>query len=116
MGVRPPASEAGASDQIPPRPHTASRPTTPGRVVTWEDSNEVVPDPLSPSLPPFERRARKRGGAYTAPRAKSEMSCGVAVSKPTTSSIPWSAGSATEKPFDTMPTATSRASIPDARR
>ena len=51
-----------------------------------------------------------------APRAKSEISCGVAVSKPTTSSIPGSAGSAIEKPFETMPTTTSRASMPDARR
>jgi hypothetical protein len=51
-----------------------------------------------------------------APRAKSEMSCGVAVSKPTTSSIPRSFGSAIEKPFETMPTTTSRASIPDAWR
>jgi hypothetical protein len=44
------------------------------------------------------------------------MSCGVAVSKPTTSSIPGSAGSAIEKPFETMPTTTSRASMPDAWR
>jgi hypothetical protein len=51
-----------------------------------------------------------------APRAKSEMSCGVAVSKPTTSSIPGSFGSAIEKPFETMPTTTSRASMPDAWR
>src|SRR6058998_1805510 len=51
-----------------------------------------------------------------APRAKSEMSCGVAVSKPTTSSIPWSDGSAIEKPFETMPTTTSRASMPEAWR
>jgi hypothetical protein len=51
-----------------------------------------------------------------APRAKSEMSCGVAVSKPTTSSIPGSAGSAIEKPFETIPTTTSRASMPDVRR
>jgi hypothetical protein len=57
-------------------------------------------------------------GALTqrAPRAKSEISCAVAVSKPTTSSIPGSAGSAIEKPFETMPTTTSRASMPDARR
>jgi hypothetical protein len=51
-----------------------------------------------------------------APRAKSEISCGVAVSKPTTSSIPGSAGSAIEKPFETIPTTTSRASMPDASR
>ena len=51
-----------------------------------------------------------------APRAKSEISCGVAVSKPTTSSIPGSFGSAIEKPFETMPTTTSRASMPDAWR
>jgi hypothetical protein len=51
-----------------------------------------------------------------APRAKSEMSCGVAVSKPTTSSIPGSFGSAIEKPFATMPTTTSCASMPEAWR
>jgi hypothetical protein len=51
-----------------------------------------------------------------APRAKSEMSCGVAVSKPTTSSIPGSFGAAIEKPFETMPTTTSRASMPEAWR
>ena len=54
--------------------------------------------------------------AQRAPRAKSEISCGVAVSKPTTSSIPGSAGSAIEKPFETIPTTTSRASMPDAWR
>ena len=54
--------------------------------------------------------------AQRAPEAKSEMSCGVAVSKPTTSSIPGSFGSAIEKPFETIPTTTSRASIPDAWR
>ena len=43
---------------------------------------------------------------------KSEISCGVAVSKPTTSSIPGSAGSTIEKPFETMPTTTSRARCP----
>jgi hypothetical protein len=58
----------------------------------------------APVAPSFQR----------ALRAKSEMSCGVAVSKPTTSSIPESAGSAIEKPFETMPTTTSRASMPDA--
>src|SRR5256885_3051229 len=51
-----------------------------------------------------------------APRAKSEISCGVAVPKPTTSSIPGSEGSAIEKPFETMPTTTSRASMPEAWR
>jgi len=54
--------------------------------------------------------------AQRAPEAKSEMSCGVAVSKPTTSSIPGSFGSAIENPFETIPTTTSRASIPDAWR
>ena len=69
------------------------------------------------SPPPLclEGRAR-RPPAQRAPRAKSEMSCGVAVSKPTTSSIPGSFGSAIEKPFATMPTTTSRASMPDAWR
>ena len=57
-----------------------------------------------------------RPPSQRAPRAKSEMSCGVAVSKPTTSSIPGSAGSAIEKPFETKPTTTSRASMPDAWR
>ncbi len=37
-----------------------------------------------------------------APRAKSAMSCGVAVSKPTTSSMPGSFGSAMVKPFETV--------------
>src|SRR5436190_11400674 len=54
--------------------------------------------------------------SQSAPRAKSETSCGVAVSKPTTSSMPGSFGSAMEKPFETMPTTTRRASMPDARR
>ena len=53
---------------------------------------------------------------YRAPRANSETSCGVAVSNPTTSSIPGSRGSAIEKPFETIPTTTRRASMPDARR
>ena len=53
---------------------------------------------------------------YTAPRANSEISCGVAVSKPTTSSIPGSFGSAIEKPFETIPTTTRRAGIREARR
>jgi hypothetical protein len=58
-----------------------------------------------------------RGAPFQrAPRAKSEISCGVAVSKPTTSSIPGSDGSAIEKPFETVPTTTSRASMPDALR
>ena len=61
-------------------------------------------------------RAPAAPSSQRAPRAKSEMSCGVAVSKPTTSSIPGSSGSAIEKPFETMPTTTSRASMPDARR
>ena len=38
---------------------------------------------------------------------KSEITDGVAVSKPTTSSIPPSAGSAIENPLDTIPTTTS---------
>lgn len=58
----------------------------------------------------------RRPPSQRAPRAKSEISCGVAVSKPTTSSIPGSAGSAIEKPFETMPTTTSRASMPEAWR
>src|SRR5262249_31053575 len=53
---------------------------------------------------------------HRVPRAKSAISCGVAVSKPTTSSMPGSAGSAIEKPFETIPTTTNRASIPEARR
>jgi hypothetical protein len=60
--------------------------------------------------------APRRPRFQRAPRAKSEMSCGVAVSKPTTSSIPGSFGSAIEKPFETMPTTTSRASMPEAWR
>ena len=61
----------------------------------------------APAAPPARQRA---------PPAKSEMSCGVAVSKPTTSSIPGSAGSAIEKPFETIPATTSRAAMPDAAR
>jgi hypothetical protein len=65
----------------------------------------------------IEPRVRpNRVARYIEPRAKSEISCGVAVSKPTTSSIPGSAGSAIEKPFETMPTTTSRASLPDRSR
>ena len=52
----------------------------------------------------------------SAPRAKSAISCGVAVSKPTTSSMPASFGSAIVKPFEIMPTTTSWASMPDAWR
>jgi hypothetical protein len=62
---------------------------------------------------------RGRRGArptYSAPRANSETSWGVAVSKPTTSSMPGSFGSAIEKPFETIATTTSRAGIRDARR
>ena len=70
-----------------------------------------VPRPVrggDASPPPLclEGRAR-RPRDQRAPRANSEMSCGVAVSKPTTSSIPVSFGSAIEKPFETMPTTTS---------
>ena len=43
---------------------------------------------------------------------KEEMTCGVAVSNPTTSNIPESFGSAIVKSLATMPTTTSLASIP----
>jgi len=52
----------------------------------------------------------------TLPRAKSAMTAGAALSKPTTSSMPASWGSAIEKPLDTMPTTTSLAAMPDSRR
>ena len=52
---------------------------------------------------------------YICPAAKSAISCGVAVSKPTTSSMPASSGSAMEKPLDTMPTTISRAGCPSSR-
>ena len=46
--------------------------------------------------------ASRRAPSQSAPRAKSEISCGVAVSKPTTSSCPRAGfGSAIEKPFET---------------
>lgn len=45
-------------------------------------------------------------------RPKSLITVGVAVSNPTTSSIPASFGSAIVKPFDTIPTTTSFAGIP----
>jgi hypothetical protein len=45
---------------------------------------------------PLCGRAPEAPSFQTAPRAKSEISCGVAVSKPTTSSMPGSAGSAME--------------------
>jgi hypothetical protein len=64
----------------------------------------------------LNRRGARRPRSQRAPAAKSEISCGVAVSKPTTSSIPGSAGSAIEKLFETMPTTTSRAGMPDACR
>jgi hypothetical protein len=50
------------------------------------------------------------------PRAKAAISAGVAVSKPTTSSMPGSSGSAMVKPLLTMPTTTSFASMPSLRR
>jgi hypothetical protein len=40
------------------------------------------------------------------------MTAGAALSKPTTSSMPASWGSAIEKPLDTMPTTTSLAAMP----
>ena len=61
-------------------------------------------------------RPTQRSVRQSAPRANSEISCGVAVSKPTTSSMPGSFGSAIENPFETSPTTTSRAGMPDARR
>src|SRR6478752_3460002 len=79
---------------------------------TCDDHREMAMH-LDSSL---SRRALAAPPGQRAPRAKSEMSCGVAVSKPTTSSISGSAGSAIEKPFETMPTTTSRASIPEAWR
>ena len=45
-------------------------------------------------------------------RAKSLINCGVAVSKPTTSNMPASCGSAMLKPFDTIPTTISLAGMP----
>ena len=90
----------------------AARPS-PGAAlaVGRRDPNEVPVHLVSPLC----REGRLAApSAQRAPRAKSEISCGVAVSKPTTSSIPGSSGSAIEKPFETMPTTTSRASMPDA--
>ena len=45
-------------------------------------------------------------------RQKSAMTAGVPVSKPTTSSIPASSGSAMLNRFDTIPTTTSLAGMP----
>lgn len=56
----------------------------------------------------------ERAGHYA--RAKSAMTGGVAGSKPTTSSIPASSGSAMLNPFDVIPTTTSLAGIPRASR
>jgi hypothetical protein len=108
-----------AARAVPPRAAPLGGPPAarlwPGAEPAWgmaqpERGGDASPPPLClegrPRRPPVQR----------APRAKSEMSCGVAVSKPTTSSIPGSAGSAIEKPFETMPTTTSRASMPEARR
>ncbi len=50
------------------------------------------------------------------PRAKSLITFGAAVSKPTTSSMPASSGSAMVKPFDTIPTTISLAAIPMVSR
>jgi hypothetical protein len=60
-------------------------------------------------------RAPQAARRSDTPLANCAMSRGVAVSKPTTSSIPGSADPI-EKPFETMPTTTRRASMPDARR
>jgi hypothetical protein len=49
-------------------------------------------------------------------RAKSARIAGVPVSKPTTSIMPASSGSAMLNPFDTMPTTTSLAGMPDRSR
>lgn len=48
--------------------------------------------------------------------ANALIACGVAVSKPTTSSMPGSRGSAMVKPVAVMPTTMSLASMPEARR
>ena len=49
-------------------------------------------------------------------RAKSAITPGAAASKPTTSSIPASPGSAIEKPLEIIPTTASLAGIPVSRR
>jgi hypothetical protein len=62
------------------------------------------------------RRAFATSRAEVYARAKSAMTGGVAGSKPTTSSIPASSGSAMLNPFDVIPTTTSLAGIPRASR
>ena len=59
-----------------------------------------------PALPSTTQHLR----CYTRPAAKLAITCGAEASKPTTSSIPGSAGSAMEKPFEAMPTTMSFAS------
>lgn len=62
------------------------------------------------------RVRRPRAGPIVADqaRAKSLMTAGVAVSKPTTSSMPASFGSAMLNPFEVIPTTTTFAAMPRA--
>ena len=51
-------------------------------------------------------------GFLCSSRAKSAITAGAAVSKPTTSSMPASPGSAMENPLETIPTTMSLAGMP----
>jgi hypothetical protein len=84
-----------ATRAVPPRAAPFGEPPAarlwPGAEPAWgvprpERGGDASPPPLC-----LEGRTR-RPPVQRAPRAQSEMRCGVAVSKPTTSSIPWSSG------------------------
>jgi hypothetical protein len=104
----------GTSRLSATQPGTARRRATVGRPRPLRGTSRLSAAPRSGHEPGSGRPAAPSD--QRAPRAKSEINCGVAVSKPTTSSIPGSFGSAIENPFETIPTTTRRASMPDAAR
>ena len=89
---------AGVQDRCPPRRH-----------------REAQSDPLAPAAERAGRCRPMRDRLFYA-RMKSAMTVGAAVSKPTTSIMPASSGSAMLNPLDTMPTTISLAAMPVSRR
>lgn len=100
----------------------------PSRGIGWSRTNTTPVNSRSAlpvSYDPKCRRFPGSSGRGAAPslsfvvhyaRAKSAMTGGVDVSKPTTSSMPASFGSAMLNPFDVIPTTTSLAGMPRASR
>jgi hypothetical protein len=89
------------------------------RCLTDSRTNHCATDPNAGAL---LHQQLSRGRAFASSvvvhyaRAKSAMTGGVDASKPTTSSIPASLGSAMLKPVDVIPTTTSLAGTPRASR